>query len=211
MENILLVGFGGHARSVADCIERRHKYRILGYTDVESRDSKYKYLGTDTVFKEYFEQGVRNAALGIGYIGKGVLREQLYEKLKDIGYNLPIICDPSAIISENAQIGEGTFIGKGAIVNTKAQIGKMAIINTMALVEHESIVGDFCHIAVGAILCGQVKVEKGVFVGANATILQCMNIPSGVIIPAGEIVRRNYNITTKDDCKIIQNFTGGVN
>ncbi|WP_156032724.1 hypothetical protein [Selenomonas sp. FC4001] len=42
MEDIVLVGFGGHAKSVADCIEREGKYHIAGYTDV-----KLQVIGTD--------------------------------------------------------------------------------------------------------------------------------------------------------------------
>lgn len=197
MEDIILVGYGGHAKSVADCIERQCKYRIIGYTDAEPRSSRYQYLGTDAVLGDYFEQGVKNAAIGIGYMGKGDLREKLYELIKRIGYFLPVISDPSAIISETVSIGEGTFIGKGAVVNAEAMIGKMAIINTMALVEHECIVGDFTHVAVGAVLCGQVKVGEAVLVGANATVLQCIDIPSNVVIPAGETIRRNYRMKEK--------------
>lgn len=196
-----MVGYGGHAKSVADSIERQQKYNIIGYTDAEARESHYKYLGTDAVLKNYFGQGVKNAAIGIGYMGKGDVRVKLYEHLKHIGYSLPIIVDPSAVISETAQIGEGTFIGKGAVVNAEAAVGKMAVINTMALVEHECVVGDFTHVAVGAVLCGQVRVGDSVLIGANATILQCIDIPSNIIIPAGETVRRNYHIP--NDCTAV--------
>ena len=209
MEEIVLVGYGGHARSVADCIERQNKYRIVGYTDVEQRNSRYQYLGTDTVLKDWYEQGIKNAAVGIGYMGKGTLRERLYESLRAIGYELPVIADPSAVISDHVQIGEGTFIGKGAVVNAEARIGKMAIINSMALVEHDCIVEDYAHVAVSGVLCGQVKVGKAAFIGANATILQCMEIPSKVTIPAGEVVRRNYRMEVKKNCKILTNKCRG--
>ena len=76
----------------------------------------------------------------------------------------------------------------------------MAIINTKALVEHECVVGDFAHIAVGAVLCGQVVVGEGAFVGANATVIQCREIGSNEIVPAGEVVRKNM---------IVKNLTGG--
>lgn len=209
MEDIILVGYGGHARSVADCIERQYKYRIIGYTDVEQRSSQYKYLGTDDVLKDYFERGVQNAAVGVGYMGKGTLRERLYEQLKSIGYLLPIIVDPSAVVAETAETEEGVFIGKGAVVNAGARIGKMAIINTRALVEHDCVVGEFTHVAVAAVLCGQVKVGEAAFVGANATILQCMEIPSNVIVPAGETIRRSYSMKVKNDCRMPYKLWGG--
>ena len=189
MKDIILVGYGGHAKSVVDCIERGKEYRIIGYTDNKEQDSAYKYLGTDVVLKEYFDKGVKNAVVCIGYMGKGSLRQKLYEELKSIGYELPVICDPSSIVSESAQIGEGTFIGKGAIINAEAKIGRMVIVNTMSLIEHECIVEDFTHIAVSAVLCGQVQVGKAAFVGANATVIQGRKIKDCQFIQAGEIIR----------------------
>lgn len=189
MEDIILVGYGGHAKSVADCIERKKEYRIIGYTEPAEVESRYPYLGTDEVLKYYYSKGIRNVAICQGYLGHGELRQKLYKFVKDIGYTLPVITDPSSIISSTAVIGEGTFIGKGAIVNAEARIGKMAIINTMSLVEHECVVGDFSHIAVAAVLCGQVEVGEAAFIGANSTVIQCRKIASGKIVPAGVTIR----------------------
>lgn len=189
MEDLVIVGFGGHAKSIADCIEREGKYRIVGYTDMEDHHSKYKYLGTDNELQSIFDSGVKNAAVGIGYMGKGSIRNRLFDLLKSIGYELPVIKDPSSIISDSAIIGEGTFVGKAAIINAEASIGRMAIINTKALVEHECKIGEFTHIAVGAVLCGQVIVGDSVLVGANATVIQCRKIESNSIVPAGITVR----------------------
>lgn len=189
MEEIILVGFGGHARSVADCIEREGKYKIIGYTDFEQYDSKYKYLGTDDILQEYFERGIKNVALCVGYLGKGEVRQKIYTKLKDIGFSFPIIVDPSAIISDSAKIDEGTFVGKNVVINAEAKIGKMTIINTMVVIEHECVVGEFVHVAVGAVLCGQVEVGRAAFVGANSTIIQCRKIQENQIVPAGTVIR----------------------
>ncbi|WP_297962927.1 acetyltransferase [uncultured Anaerovibrio sp.] len=189
MEDIVLVGFGGHAKSVADCLEREEKYHIVGYTDMQAATSQYAYLGTDDKLQAIFDRGVKNAVIGIGYMGRGAIRQQLYSKLKEIGFELPVIVDPSAIVSATALIGEGTFVGKGAIVNAEAKIGKMTIINTKALVEHECVVGDFAHVAVGAVLCGQVEIGEGAFIGANATVIQCRKVEPNTVIPAGATIR----------------------
>lgn len=189
MDDIVLVGFGGHAKSVADCIEREGKYHIVGYTDSEERKSKYKYLGADDILQNLFEAGVKNAVVGIGFIGKGGLRERIYNNLKRVGFNLPVIIDPSAVISDSVNIDEGSFIGKCAVVNAGVEIGKMVIINTKALVEHGCQIGDFSHVSVAAVLCGQVKVGKSAFIGANSTVIQCREIKENQIVPAGETIR----------------------
>lgn len=190
MEDIILVGYGGHAKSVADCIERKKEYRIIGYTEPTEVESRYPYLGTDDVLKDYFHKGVRNVAICQGYLGHGELRQKLYKFVKEIGFTLPVITDSSSIVSETALIGEGTFIGKSAIVNAEVQIDKMCIVNTGAIVEHECVVNEFTHIAVGTVLCGQVTIGKACLIGANATVIQCLSIPDNAIIPAGEVVRR---------------------
>lgn len=189
MEDIILVGYGGHAKSVADCIERRKKYRIIGYTEIVEVSTKYKYLGTDDVLVDYYRKGVKNIAICQGYLGKGNIRERIYGNVKEIGFTLPVIMDPSSIVSETAVVGEGTFIGKGAIVNAEANVGKMCIINTKTLIEHECIVGDFSHVAVGATICGQVEIGKRAFIGANATVIQCMKVIDNMIIAAGTTLR----------------------
>lgn len=195
MEDIVLVGFGGHAKSVADCIERQGLYGIAGYTDEKiCAECKYPYLGTDDELEKIFNRGVKKAAVCVGYLGKGEVRQKIYERLKKIGYNLPVIADKSAIVSESAVIGEGTFIGKDAVINAEACIGKMAIINSKALIEHECVVGDFAHVAVAAVLCGQVKVGTAAFIGANATVLQCIWVDDGALIPAGVTVRKGENM-----------------
>lgn len=189
MKDVILIGFGGHAKSVADCLERQGLYHIIGYTDLKQYDCRYLYLGTDEVLPSYYKEGIKNVVLGVGYLGKSDIRQKIYQKLKKIGFNFPVIADPSAIISESAEIGEGVFIGKGSIINSEARIGKMSIINTKALVEHECKVGEFSHIAVAAVLCGQVEVGDAAFVGANATVIQCRKVLSKQIVPAGSVIR----------------------
>ncbi len=189
MEDIVLVGFGGHAKSVADTIERTGKFKIAGYTDSVKKESNYCYLGDDAVLYQIFEKGVKNAAIALGYMGKGSTRGEIYNLLKQIGFNIPTIVDPSAVVSDSVVLGEGTFVGKRAIVNSETKIGKGCIINTGAIVEHECIVGDFSHVSVGSVLCGQVQVGTYAFVGANAVVIQNRKIGERQIVPAGSTVR----------------------
>lgn len=199
MENIILVGFGGHAKSVADCIEREKRFRIIGFTDVKKQESyrDYPYLGDDDQLEGLYKNGVRNAFVSLGYMGNGNVRSKIYERLKKIGFVLPSVVDPSAIVSVDVQVGEGVLIGKRAIVNPGSIIRKMCIINTGALVEHESYIDDFSHIAVNATLCGGVTIGSHSFIGANATIIQSISVGSNCIIGAGSVVLRNVENTEK--------------
>lgn len=195
MEDIILLGLGGHAHSVADSIEQAGKYNIIGFLDTEEMQGKhfrdYQVLGTDNMMQEYFDRGIRNAFITIGFMGHGNIRNQLYKQLKDIGYTMPNIIDGTAAVSKNAGLEDGIFIGKKAAVNAGAKIGKMCIINTGAIVEHDCTVGAFSHIAVGSVLCGGVSVGEQTLIGANATVIQERRIGNCCIIGAGTIISRD--------------------
>ena len=52
MEKIVILGNGGHAKSLIDAIERQRQYEIAGYVvnenDLELSGTKYLRLGGDT-------------------------------------------------------------------------------------------------------------------------------------------------------------------
>lgn len=188
MEDIVLIGGGGHALSVADTIINEGKYKIVGYTDMVDVHSPLRYLGTDEILECLLDRGIINAAITVGYLGKSSIRDRLYYTAKQAGFRLPKIIDPSAVVSDLADVGEGVFVGKKAVVNAGAKIGKMCIINTGAIIEHNNQIGEYSHIAVGATLCGDVRVGEHTLIGANSTIIQGVHIGMNAIIGAGSIV-----------------------
>ena len=188
MDDIIIIGYGGHAKSVCDTIERAKIYHIIGYTDSYDKNVEYSYLGNDDVLPRYFQKVIKYVAMGIGYLGRGRQREKIYTDMKKVGFFFPVLIDPSAIIADTCSIGEGTFIGKNVTVNSETCIGKLCIINTGAIIEHDCTIGDFAHISVGTIICGGVKIARESFVGANATIIQNITIGEKTIVGAGAVV-----------------------
>lgn len=195
MEDILLIGMGGHAKGIIDSIEEKNEYKIIGVLDKKEKIGlqykKYKVIGEDTEIIEYFAKGIRYAFITIGYMGESVIREILYKKLKKIGYTLPTIVDSTASLASDVILGEGSYIGKKCVVNSNASIGRMCILNTSAIVEHDCIVEDYTHIAVGSVLCGNVYIGHSCFIGANSTIIQGKKIGRNTIVGAGTIVTKD--------------------
>lgn len=192
MDDIILIGLGGHAKSVVDSIERQGLYRIAGFTEREDFTGQaykhYKVIGTDADLAVLYEQGIRHAFVTVGYMGKSEVRSRLYALLKEIGFILPNIIDDTAVVAGDVKLGEGIFVGKRAVVNANASIGDMCIINTAAVIEHDCEIGAFSHVAVGAVLCGGCRTGRGVFVGANATVVQQQEIADYGFIKAGQVV-----------------------
>jgi len=205
MEDIILLGIGGHAHSVVDSIEQAGRYNIIGFLDIEEMQGKrfrdYCVLDTDDALQKYFDIGIRNAFVTIGFMGHGNVRNQLYKRLKDIGYIIPTIIDTTAVVSENAVLEDGIFVGKKAVINSNVTIGKMCIVNTGAIVEHDCVIAGFSHIAVSSVLCGGVLIGEQTLIGANATVIQDRKIGNGCLIGAGTTIRKDvedYSMVCND-------------
>lgn len=192
MEKILLLGSGGHAKSVVDAIEQSGKYEIAGFLEVAEKQcftyKNYHVIGTDDDMHMFYQQGIHYAFVTVGYMGDNTIRESLYKKLKEAQFCLPVIKDSSAVVASDAKLGAGVFIGKHAIINADVKVGTMCIINSAAVVEHDCQIGDYSHIAVGAVLCGAVSIKERVLIGANATLTQGVTIQEQAIIGAGSVV-----------------------
>ncbi|MFW5647645.1 MAG: acetyltransferase [Candidatus Alkaliphilus sp. MAG34] len=201
MDDIILIGGGGHCKSVIDTINRLSRYNIIGVLDIQSKVGTQiagiKIIGTDDDLGYFYKKGTKYAFLAAGSIGDTFLRRGLYTMAADIGYILPNIIDDTAIISKKVRMGIGNFIGKGVIINSDTTVGDNCIINTGSIIEHDCHIEDFCHIAPGGTLSGGVKVGKDTHIGTNATIIQNIKIGSNTIIGAGAVLLKDIGDNKK--------------
>lgn len=189
-ENIILIGGGGHCHSIIDVIEQENKYTIMGIVDKKENIGNnvlgYKVIGCDDDLEILFSQ-CQNALITIGHIKTNDPRVTLYNKLKKIGFHLPVIISPLAYVSKHAIIEEGSVIMHHALINANAKIGQNCIINTKALIEHDAVIEDHCHIATCCVINGNVRVTKDTFVGSNATAKE--GIIVNQFIKAGSLIQ----------------------
>lgn len=212
MNNIILLGAGGHCNSIIDSLISQNIYNPIGILDnskhIGYKVGDIKVIGTDMDLKYYRSKGIVYAFICVGSIGNVSVRKKIYKKLKDFDYKLANIIDPSSIVSNNIELGNGNFIAKGTIVNTNTKIGNNTIINTGSIVEHECIIGDFSHIAPGATLCGNVNIGENSHIGANSTVIQGIRVGCNTIVGAGSVVVRDIGSNCKaygNPCKEVRN------
>jgi len=189
-EQILLIGGGGHCKSVIDVIEQENIYEIAGIIDKKVLLGQellgYKIIGSDEDLKELFKI-YKYAVVTVGQIKSNGTRVKLFEILKKIGFKLPTIVSPLAYVSKHSFVNEGTVVMHHALVNADSTIGKNCIINTKALIEHDCIIGNNCHISTSAVVNGGVTIKDGTFFGSNATCKEYIKLDG--FIKAGDLVK----------------------
>ena len=195
MSKLLLLGDGGHAHVMLDTLLQTYAPEDLGIVDIHTvrgtQIQQVTVLGTDDDLPALFAAGYTQAAIGVGSIESCAIRKKITEKLKSIGFDLPVIQDSSALVSKYAQVGEGSFIGKRAVVQPGARIGSLCILNTASIVEHDCVVEDFCHIACGTVLLGNVHVQRESFIGGGSVVRQGIQVGKNTVVGAGSVVTGN--------------------
>jgi len=192
MEELVLIGGGGHCKSCIDVIELENKYRIAGIVDLHEKLGHqllgYPYFAVDEDLTELSKQ-YRNFLITLGQITINESRMNQFEFLVKLGVTLPAIISPLAYVSKYAMIGQGTIIMHRAVVIAGAVIGDNCIINTNAHIEHDALIGDHCHIATGAIINGGVQVGRGTFVGSGAVTKQYSTLPDFSFVKANSLFK----------------------
>ena len=119
-------------------------------------------------------------------IGDNSIRKRIVERLS--GHTFGNAIHPSAVVSDTAEIGEGTVVMPGAIINEYAKIGKHCVINTGAIVDHKCVIGDFVNICPRTTLCGNVLIGNDSQVCAGSVVIQGIHIGNNTTIGAGSVV-----------------------
>jgi sugar O-acyltransferase (sialic acid O-acetyltransferase NeuD family) len=85
---------------------------------------------------------------------------------------------PTALIMDDVEIGEGSFIGANSILTTNIKIGKHAILNRGNHIGHDCVIGDFFSAMPGSVVSGNVRIYDLVYLGNNSTVKEKLSIHS---------------------------------
>lgn len=197
--SILLVGAGGHARSCLDVIECNDKYSVYGLIGLQSEVGNSvlstQVVGCDNDLRK-LQLSCTNALVAVGQIKNWMLRFNIFHKLAELGYYLPVIVSPKAYVSPYAKVGKGTIVMHGVVINAGAEIGENCIINSQCLIEHDVVVGNHCHVSTGTIVNGGTCIGDGSFIGSRSVIKENIQIGKRSLIGMGLTVRHNLTDET---------------
>lgn len=192
MKPLILIGGGGHCKSVIDVAESAG-YTILGILDRNIPEGTtvlgYPVLGNDDKIAPYIDKA--EFLVTVGQIKSPDIRIRLNKMVEEAGGKLATVIASTAHVSKYASLGEGTVVMHQAVVNADARIGKGCIINTFANIEHDAKIGDYCHISTGAMINGEAKIGGGTFIGSQSVVNQCVTVPANTVVASGAVVHKD--------------------
>lgn len=190
-KNILVIGAGGHAKSVIDALISCGEYEKIAVLEDFGAEEVlgFKVIGKVSDALSYLDE-YENAVVAVG---NNQFRLKTINELKQIGFKLPVIKHKTAYLSCFSIVGEGSVLLANSVINAGAEIGRGVIINSSVTVEHDCEISDGVHLSPNSVLCGAVSVGTGTWIGAGATVIDHINIGQKSIIGAGSVVIRDIN------------------
>ena len=181
-EQVIVIGGGGHAKVVIDCIISAGD-TVAGILDdaleVGTTVLSIPVLGKTDEWKDHSDKKFIIA------IGNNKVRRSVADRM-DVEWYTAI--HPSAIVSRFASVGAGSVLMPRSVINAGASIGNHCIINTAAVIEHDCVIGDFAHISPSAALAGNVKVGEETHIGIGSSIRNNISVCADVTVGAGAAV-----------------------
>ena len=194
--SLIILGGGNHTKVCIDIVRQMHAFQIAGIVYTRSKPASDSLmdcpvLGGLDELENIFKHTAAHAVIGIGGLDDPKERTLLYERLKGIGYFVPNLIHPRAVVEPSAILGEGNQVMGGANICSCAVIGNNCIINSNSVVSHDCVIGDNVHITPGAVLAGTVKVGDNSIIGMGVTLFYNCNVGKNVIINNGHHIFKN--------------------
>lgn len=194
MKKILIVGAGGHGRSVAEAILGLQEWNLAGFVDDTAASSlqiwDYSVLGTSHDLSSLRSE----AEFAVVAIGNNRVRKELHGQVLRAGFKLATVIHQRAIVASTASIGPGSMIMAGAVVGTEARLGEGVIVNSAAVVDHHCNVHEFAHLGVGAAMAGGTILGPLAWMQAGSAIGYGVTVPAAEALSPGEAREAKQNV-----------------
>jgi len=195
MKDIVIYGSGGMALEVVQLLEDINAleptWNILGYIDDyrgdRGRDNEvvngYKILGTREIVKD-FDKSVYWCIA----VSNPADRRSIFRSLEGYRLQYATLVHPTAKISKNVSIGEGTVVNYGCILSVNVTLGAQVYLNMRTVIGHDTEIGDFTTCYINCIVAGNVRILEGALLGSNCVIREKRTIGRNAKISMGSEV-----------------------
>jgi sugar O-acyltransferase (sialic acid O-acetyltransferase NeuD family) len=191
--DIIILGAGGHALSVADAAESSG----MAIRGLYSREPGARPGAFFEVLSDLAEVDFASVRFALG-IGMNHSREDfLGSFLSDFPRaRLATVIHTTAWVSPHSTVHEGAVILAQASVGPGSVVGRGALLNTGASLDHDSSLGSFGSLGPGARTGGDVRIGERTMVGMQAGILHGISVGSDTVIGAHSLVNQDVENNT---------------
>jgi acetyltransferase EpsM len=190
IQPLLILGTGDFAVEVADLVSEIPGFHVAGF--VQSVDPAKRQQNIEGLPVYWIREineliSTHRAVCAIGT----TQRSRFIEQAAALGIRYATLVHPTARVSPNSTLGEGTIVSAGVVIGAYVRLGRHVIVNRGALIGHHTEIGDFVTIGPGANIAGSCRVGEAVTLGIGAVVSDHLEIGPRSFVGAGATVTKN--------------------
>jgi sugar O-acyltransferase (sialic acid O-acetyltransferase NeuD family) len=191
-DGLIILGAGGHARSVAD-VALAAGFPITSFVDPHLAGNSmlgYPIVGTFS--------GDPAKHLFCIALGDNRAREKARTaEVPAVPFDrFPPLIHPAASVSDFARVGHGTVVMAGARIGPNSIVGDFCIVNTHASLDHDCRLANYASIAPRAVTGGFVTIGERSTIAIGAVVRNDITIGANTILGAASYLDKDL----PDDC-----------
>jgi sugar O-acyltransferase (sialic acid O-acetyltransferase NeuD family) len=195
MSKVVLFGTGDFARVAAVYLDIDSDHDVVAFTvDSQFRDRDTLLDKPVVDFEDLpgrYPPGEHAMFVAIGFSKVNEARAQVYDRCKQLGYELVSYVNSKATYWGELEIGDNVFIFEENVIQPFVRIGNDVILWSGNHIGHDATIGDHCFIASHAVISGRVTIGERCFVGVNATFRDGVTVAPRCVIGAAAVVMRD--------------------
>ena len=174
---LALFGYGGHAKEVASQINKPVEF----FVDDEYSNEFAKPISSFDPTTHVMMVAVANSKE----------RRSIVQRLPENTLYFTFVHPTALLMSQDIEIGGGSFIGAYSILTANIKIGEHGILNRGNHIGHDVTIGDYFSAMPGAIVSGNVRISDEVYMGTNSSVREKISVNSNVTIGSNSTVVKN--------------------
>jgi len=203
MRDLIVFGAGGFAQEVAWVVESMNeslseidRWNLLGYADDDISRAGLTLYGYQVLSNEHVASRDPEKLWFHCAIGRNGAREMVATRLEASGMRAATLIHPSVMRAKFVEVGEGSYVAPGVVLSPMVVIGRHVLVNQRSSVGHDTKLDDFSQICPGAQINASCTIERGAFVGSNASVHQGRRIGAAAVVGANAQVIRDVAAKT---------------
>lgn len=212
MKKIWIIGNGIYAGMLLEYLRAdaiiEQTYQICGFVVDQNYIQEDQFKGLPVIPFEKLAAYDRQDTvllLGIGYRHMADYREMLYCRCKEMGFTFLNYIHPTAVVHPFARLGEGNVFLENVIVEAGCEIGAGNLFYGSAVLGHDSVMGDYNTMSIGAVTAGCVTISSHCFLGVRSAIKDHVVLADYVLVGATAYAYKDvpaYHVVHSPRCEI---------
>ena len=195
MKKLIIVGNTSNAKLAHYYFTHDSEYEVAGF----SVDREYMldafFCNLPVVpledLNKTFPTNKFDVFVAVGYTNMNIVREKLYNRVKELGYFLPNYISSKCSFLTNEKIGDNNFILEDNTIQPFVKIGNNNVLWSGNHIGHDAHIKNNCFITSHVVISGFTSISDNCFLGVNSTFRDDIILGKYSLIGAGAVIMSN--------------------